>query len=187
MVCSARRRSVGLMSFGMPSSDGTLMARWGCIGAITLAVCGITRPGVAQEIFVRPHAGIGYATSFGAGDSGWITHAGGRVLLSANGTQSYGLEASYIDVHESNGNRQFVAVGVVLEQRRWECFNMSIGTIGYVGLGQNHGNPFGLVTNLGWEPHWGRWSPFVTYRGDWIFRSPILEADSLSAGVTIRL
>jgi hypothetical protein len=48
------------------------------------------------------------------------------------------------------------------------------------------GNPFGIVTNLGWKPSWRRISPFVTYRSDWIFSNPVVNASSLSVGATLQ-
>jgi hypothetical protein len=111
---------------------------------------------------------------------------GGRVLLSANEKQSYGVETTYLRVPAKGAHADYLAVGIVLEQRLWNWFNMSIGTVGYVGLSSRTGNPFGIVTNLGWEPSWGRISPFVTYRSDWIFNNPVVNASSLSVGATLQ-
>jgi len=63
---------------------------------------------------------------------------------------------------------------------------MSIGTIGYVGLSAGTEHPFGIVTNLGWEPDWGRIGPFVTYRSEWIFSDPVTTASSASVGASVR-
>ena len=141
----------------------------------------------AFDLELRPHAGVGYSSTFGNGPGSVALHAGGRVLLAANSMQSYGVEATYLRVRARDGtDAERLAVGIVLEQRLWDWFNMSIGTIGYIGLATGQGNPFGIVTNLGWEPHWGRVSPFVTYRSDWVFGDPVVGVSSLSAGVTVR-
>ncbi len=146
------------------------------------------RDTLALDLELRPHAGLGYGSTLGGGGpAGIALHAGGRVLLAANPMQVYGVEATYLRVRASDGtHEERLAVGILLEQRLWDWFNMSIGTIGYLGLASAPGNPFGIVTNLGWEPRWGPVSPFVTYRSDWIFADPTVSVSSLSAGATVR-
>ncbi len=64
-------------------------------------------------------------------------------------------------------------------------FNLGIGTLGYVGVGGTDGNPFGVVTNLGWEPGWtSPVRPFLTLRTEWIFDRATYNLMSLSAGIT---
>jgi hypothetical protein len=156
-----------------------------------LALCAIAALGfVARDALgleLRPHAGGGYGSDVGNGSGGIAFHAGGRVLLAANAMKLYGVEATYVRVPARGGTHaDYLAVGIVLEQRLWDWFNMSIGTVGYIGLSTGLGNPFGIVTNLGWEPNWGRVSPFVTYRSEWIFSAPVATANTVSTGATVR-
>ena len=135
---------------------------------------------------LRPHAGVGSLANLGSSSSAGYWHAGGRVLLTANQVQSYGIEVT----HLGSKDRDFLTVGVVLEQKLWGWFLMGIGTVGYVktgGSGRTDGSPFGVVSNLGWEPSWGRLSPFVSYRAEWIFADSVLLGSSLSAGATLQL
>jgi len=112
-------------------------------------------------------------------------------LLSAGATQRFGVEVSYLDLDVS-GRRAFqeryVAPGLVLEMTLFRHFLLGIGTIGYVGVAGTRGNPFGVVTNLGWEPLWDRIVlPFVTLRTEWIFERRVFNVTSLSLGITFRL
>jgi hypothetical protein len=119
---------------------------------------------------LRPHIGLGTDET---------QHYGVRVLLGANDLQLYGLDVTKFSTKDD----KFTSVGIVLEQRVWEWFNMSIGTIGYFDYkGQNQA---GLMTNLGWEPNRnGRIEPFVTYRSDTIFTKDKTDTiHSLSVGV----
>jgi hypothetical protein len=135
-----------------------------------------------NAVSFRPNVGIGYTTSYGKGIDGLGCHLGGRFLLDANSNQKYGLEITYIKAVASE-NRDYVAIGIVLEQRKFDWFNMSIGTIGYINTQENT-NPFGIVTNLGWEPKTsGYFKPFVTYRSEWIFDKVILGINSISIGL----
>ncbi|MBL0703757.1 MAG: linear amide C-N hydrolase [Sulfurospirillum sp.] len=108
-------------------------------------------------IQIRPHFGYG---------SEETEHYGLRVLLKSNENQAFGLELTEF----KNGSDEFQAIGILLEQRLWNWFNMSIGTVGYFNYGLNNQNPTGLMTNLGWEPNNSTpLKPFITYRGDTIF------------------
>jgi hypothetical protein len=50
------------------------------------------------------------------------------------------------------------------------------------------GNPFGIVTNLGYSPATDRTiAPFITYRSEWSFSSPVVSINSLSVGQSIRI
>ena len=79
------------------------------------------------------------------------------------------------------------AIGIVLEQRLFEWFNMSIGTVGYFNYGVDRSNVIGLTSNLGWEPnnHNIPFKPFVTYRSDTIFADNIETINSISIGFNI--
>ncbi|HFC52869.1 MAG TPA: hypothetical protein ENJ43_00345 [Gammaproteobacteria bacterium] len=134
-----------------------------------------------SSLVVRPQAGYGYLDAGGSGGSGGVGHAGVRVLLGAGGNKRYGLEATRFSMEDSRG---FGSLGIVLEQRLWSWFNMSIGTVGYFGYGANSENPVGLMTNLGWEPgQYKGFTPFVTYRNDIIFSRNTDVVHSVSLGV----
>ena len=106
---------------------------------------------------IRPHFGFGNKGSF---------YYGARVLLNANQTKKYGLEITKFYTKDDD----FLTAGIVLEQRLYKWFNMSIGTVGYFNYGKNGENIVGVTTNLGWEPE-NRipFKPFVTFRTDIIF------------------
>ena len=118
---------------------------------------------------IRPHFGYGSSES---------SYYGARVLLNSSDTQTYGLEFTQF---KSKGN-EFSAVGIVLEQRLWRWFNMSIGTVGYFNYQDQ--NVVGLVSNLGWEPdNHIPFRPFITYRNDIIFGKDKTDTiHSISAG-----
>ncbi|MEM7435604.1 MAG: hypothetical protein AAF436_10670, partial [Myxococcota bacterium] len=141
---------------------------------------------------VRPHAGIGWASGYGGAGDGLAFHAGGRLLfpapLSPTLGARFGIEATYLDldVRKGRGIRErYTALGIILEMRLFRNFLLGIGTLGYVGVGSTDRNPFGVVTNLGWEPSWhSRALPFVTFRSEWIFDGVVFNVLSLSAGIT---
>jgi penicillin V acylase-like amidase (Ntn superfamily) len=118
---------------------------------------------------LRPHFGYGTKES---------KHYGLRVLLNSSNTQAYGLEFTKFQTKDDN----FSALGIVLEQRLWGWFSMSIGTVGYFDYQDE--NAVGLVSNLGWEPdNHIPFKPFITYRGDVIFGKAKTETlHSISAG-----
>lgn len=135
------------------------------------------------SITVRPQTGYGYINASGSESSGQLSHAGIRVLLKASEIRKYGLEASRLKL--KNG-KSFTSLGIILEQKRWTWFNISIGTVGYFNYGENSENPIGLITNLGWEPsHYETFKPFITFRSDIIFSNDTDTARSLSAGMSL--
>lgn len=129
-----------------------------------------------QEDFLtlRPHGGFGSEGS---------KHYGGRILLNAGEIRKYGLEFSKFETN----NDSFSSIGIVLEQRLFEWFNMSIGTVGYFDYGVNNENTVGLVSNLGWEPNNHiPFKPFITYRTDLILAKDKTKTyHSLSIGFNI--
>ncbi|OIO60947.1 MAG: hypothetical protein COX57_05995 [Alphaproteobacteria bacterium CG_4_10_14_0_2_um_filter_63_37] len=139
--------------------------------------------GVAQAddaLLVRPQAGIGVFEG-GSQNGKMVRHAGIRILGQAGGAKRYGLELTRLTPERGPS---FTAFGIVLEQRLWGWFNMSIGTIGYIGAGGGRQRPFGLVTNLGWEPEdWEGIKPFVTLRSETIGTDPVGRVHSLSVGM----
>jgi penicillin V acylase-like amidase (Ntn superfamily) len=118
---------------------------------------------------IRPHFGYGNQNT---------THYGTRILLNSSDTQAYGLEVTEFKTKDDD----FLAIGIVLEQRLWEWFGMSIGTIGY--FDHKDQNSVGLVSNLGWEPNNHiPFRPFITYRNDIIFAKDKIDTlQSISAG-----
>ena len=127
------------------------------------------------DIAVRPQIG------FGKLDGQGYQHAGVRLLLNANDKQKYGLELSRINTSAGD----YLAVGIVLEQRKFGWFNMSIGSIGYFGRDGRQNIP-GLVSNLGWEPVTSDvFKPFVTLRNDVLFGSKTQAGYALSVGFVL--
>ena len=121
----------------------------------------------------RPHFG------YGSIDGKVISHYGGRILLGTGKNKKYGLEFTKF----RNSINKFTSIGIVLEQRLFEWFNMSIGTVGYFDYGKSNENIIGLITNLGWEPNNHiPFKPFITYRNDVIFDSNTKVIHSISAG-----
>jgi hypothetical protein len=104
------------------------------------------------------------------------------LLLNANDRQKYGLELSRVNTSQGD----YLAVGIVLEQRKFGWFNMSIGSIGYFGQGGGVLNVPGLVSNLGWEPVTpDAINPFVTLRNDVMFGNKTKVGYALSAGLSL--
>ncbi len=129
----------------------------------------------ADGLMVRPQAGIGVL------DGKQYEHVGMRLMSNVTDVRRYGLELSYLN---SSGN-DYVAAGIVLEQRLYGWLNMSIGTIGYFGQGSGSSNYPGIVANIGWEPEsFGSFRPFIALRNDVLFTSDkTLNGSSISAGM----
>jgi len=150
------------------------------IFAILVLLSGLTTYAEAGGgVLFRPHAGYGYSDSSDSEYDGAVFHAGGRLLLDVTGNRRYGLEATWFNLKDGD---DFTSLGIILEQRLWTWFNMSIGTVGYFGYGENSDNPVGLTTNLGWEPDYDSFKPFITYRNDIIFYDSTVTVHSLSIG-----
>lgn len=140
-------------------------------------------------VLVRPQLGAGYASAFGRGhDGGPAEHAGLRVLLAANPSQRYGLEATFLRSRIDGVVRSYVATGVVLEQLEFGWLSMAIGTIGYVPVNGGGPCPFGVVSGLGWERRLTRTVQlFAVYRYELVFRQPVVGISSASVGVAFGL
>ena len=145
-----------------------------------------------RVLYLRPHAGVGWASAYNRSGNALALHAGGRVLfpapLSPKVDAAFGLEATYLQLDITGDNvfsERYAAVGVVLEMTVLQGFNLGIGSLGYVGVGGTDRNPFGVVTNLGWEPTWdSRVRPYITMRTEWIFDRANYNVLSLSVGIT---
>lgn len=134
----------------------------------------------AQGVIFRPHIGMGHLKTAATKFNGVVSHFGGRIVLSADAGRKYGLEATYF--HPNKGD-DFVSLGIILENKKWNWFNMSIGTIGFFHFLDTSDNPVGLTTNLGWEPERFKFiKPFITYRTDIIFHDRTAAMHSLSLG-----
>jgi choloylglycine hydrolase len=133
-------------------------------------------PETKTNIILKPHFGYGYI------EDESVYHYGGRILLPATDKRRYGLELTqFVDENDES----FSSIGIVLEQRLFKWFNMSIGTIGYFDYGVDSDNVIGLTTNLGWEPdNHIPFKPFITYRNDMIFGDETDTIHSLSIGFT---
>lgn len=131
----------------------------------------------AEGLLIRPQAGIG---TLGGKQ---YEHAGLRLLTDATDIRRYGLELTRVNT----AGQVHVAAGIVLEQRLFGWFNMSIGTIGYFGQGNDARNHPGLVANIGWEPDTNSpFMPFVTLRNDVMFADNTQSGAALSAGFSIK-
>ncbi len=138
---------------------------------------------LSSSLIIRPQGGYGYFHSADPDSSGATYHAGARILLPASEVKRFGLEFSWFDVKDAG---EFTSMGILLEQKMWNWFNNSIGTVGYFGFGEDSENIVGLMTNLGWEPNWDKaLKPFVTYRTDFIFSEELTTIHSLSAGLAL--
>ncbi len=72
----------------------------------------------------------------------------------------------------------------MLEQTLSSDFVITIGTIGYIGQDQNKNNPFGLLTELGWEPKLGKnVQGFLAVRAESIYDTSTISRYALSAGI----
>lgn len=162
---------------------------WGAWAGSATAVPEPREPAV----LFRPHAGVGWASSYGGSGDALAIHAGGRLLfpaaISPEVKATFGIETTYLQLDVTGQDTftdRFVATGIVLEMTLFDGFNMGIGTLGYVGVGDTDRNPFGLVTHLGWEPTWdSRVRPYVTMRSEWIFDRTTYSVLSLSTGLTL--
>lgn len=139
----------------------------------------------------RPLAGAGVASRFEV-HSPYVAafHAGGRFLVSPNGSTAMGVEAIYhqtefaLDDRHEGDARRFAGIGLALEQRFAGWFHAGVAMVGLIGLEQRTSNPFDVVTTIGWQPRVDRgWSPYLVFRNDTIASRPLLTIRSLSAGL----
>lgn len=144
------------------------------IGCALMLCLTSTMVHAGDVILLRPQFGMGTL------DGRYCEHAGLRLLQGVTDIRRYGLELSRVNSKVGD----FISTGIVLEQRLAGWFNMSIGTIAYLGVGQGSRNYPGVVANLGWEPETnGALRPFVTLRNDVLFADSTLSGLSLSVGM----
>ncbi len=156
--------------------------------SVCLLVMAFSTFGHASEdnanVQFEPIFGVGYAAS--SANSGMGYHAGARILSNANPTKRWGGEITYISpfgFKDSLSHKNYIAVGIVLQQVFQEQFVASIGTLGYVGIDENKNNPFGLLTEIGWEPKiTDNVQLFVALRFEWVFEVSTIRSSSLSLG-----
>ena len=134
----------------------------------------------AQTVMVRPSMAIGYYTS--DGQRGLSYNYGGKVLLMANNFQRYGILINHLTLP---GDRSYLSTGIYLEQVLFGHFNMGIGTVGYISLGDLD-NTFGLYTHLGFEKPFARRFHFlITYQSEMIFSRRVAINSSLMFGAGV--
>jgi len=129
-----------------------------------------------DSIQIRPQAGTGNL------NSDKYQHVGLRLLFNAGIEKKYGLELTRVVTSKAD----YIVAGIVLEQKKFGWFNMSIGTVGYFGQDSVTPNQPGLITNMGWEPDTpSAIKPSVTFRNDVIFAEKNEFGYSISAGLTV--
>jgi hypothetical protein len=170
-----------------------------CGMAFCLILLVFGRAGYAAEdaafvdnLDVRPEVGYGYAFSKDH-ERGMGYHAGVRILSnvsslsSATSDKRWGIEISSVSPFESKeslSHKKYVAVGIIVEQTLPHQFVAAIGTLGYIGVDQNKNNPFGLLTEIGWEPKiGGNAHLFAAVRYESIYDTSTITRYSLSAGM----
>jgi hypothetical protein len=136
------------------------------------------------NVLIEPIFGVGYASS--SNDSGMGYHAGVRILSHANPTKRWGGEISYISPFEFKDalkHKKYISVGIMLQQILLEQFIASIGTVGYIGIDQNKNNPFGVRSELGWEPAADIVHTYAALRFELIFDVATIQIVSMSLGL----
>jgi hypothetical protein len=151
---------------------------------------------LVDNLDVRPDVGYGYAVSKDH-DSGMGYHAGVRILSNvrsmstATPDKRWGIEIAVVSPFESKASlsrEKYVAVGLMVEQTLSDQFVITIGTLGYIGVDQNKNNPFGLLTEVGWEPKFKDSTHlFAAVRYETIYDTSTITRYSLSVGMKFNL
>jgi hypothetical protein len=114
-----------------------------------------------------------------------------RSLSTVTPDKRWGIEISAVSPFESKASlshEKYVAVGLMLEQTLSEQFVITIGTLGYIGVDQNKNNPFGLLTEIGWEPKLeDKTHLFAAVRYESIYDTSTITRYSLSVGMKFNL
>ncbi len=169
------------------------MLRYWLVSCLFLALCKVGQAAsLYDNVEIRPDIGYGYAVSK---DHEWGMgyHAGLRILTDVRNLSSpelqkrAGISITEISPFESKvglRHKKYLALGIMLEQTLSSDFVITIGTIGYIGQDQNKNNPFGLLTELGWEPKLGKnVQGFLAVRVESIYDTSIISRYALSAGL----
>ncbi len=101
-----------------------------------------------------------------------VAMGGVHLMLPANANQSFGVELDFIQA-DARPERRYVAAGLFVENRLFECFLLSIGLMAYVPLDEPRPTPVGFSTKLGWVvPQYHRViNPFAVIRAETSTRS----------------
>ncbi len=167
-----------------------------CVAAACLVLLVFCNAGQASDyvdnLDIRPDIGYGYAVSKDH-QRGMGYHAGVRILSSVRSLSTetpvkrYGIAISSVSPFESKDSlngQKYIAVGIILEQTLPGQFVITIGTLGYLGMDQNKNNPFGLLTEIGWEPVLGKNEHgFIALRAETIFDTSTISRYSMSVGL----
>jgi hypothetical protein len=100
-------------------------------------------------------------------------------------SRAYGFEVGHHRAFKySAGASEYISVGLIVERLFWGFLVGQIGTVGYIGIGNNDGNPFGLRASPGLEYAVGKNTTFsLFFRQDFIFDDEFIYARSLELGV----
>ncbi len=111
-------------------------------------------------------------------------HYGMQFLSSVSNSNAYGIE---IDRHRffntSQGAREYISTGIVLEEKN-KIWLRQIGTVGYIGSGDNKSNPFGLRVSIGIEFPWTHRVTFTALlRNDIVFEEKSIFSTRFEVGI----
>ena len=117
-------------------------------------------PSYVDNLFVRPEAGYGYATT-NDGRHGMGYHAGVSILSAVQSISSpvpdkrWGIQIMSLSPFESKSSlnsEKYLSLGMVVEQILPAHVVATIGTVGYLNTDKSRNRPFGLLTGINWEP-----------------------------------
>ncbi|MHB9293589.1 hypothetical protein Holit_02716 [Hollandina sp. SP2] len=139
-------------------------------------------------LMLTPNAAVGYYSAFGNDDIQGLSYSYGlKILLPANELQRYGILTDVLTL-AGEDNIIFLRTGIYLEQVLFRCFNMGIGTVGYIRLTKKGAaNPFGLYTHLGFEyPFTKHFFAAALYQSEWIFGSQVMSNHAFMVSVSVQ-
>lgn len=110
---------------------------------------------------------------------------GAQLLTSVSNDRAYGIEMDRHSFFKSGlKNGEYISVGIVLEAMLYGIWLNQMGTVGYVGVGDNQNNPFGFRASTGFEFPWGRRFTFSTLlRNDIVFEEKSIFSTRFEAGI----
>jgi hypothetical protein len=137
-----------------------------------------------ETVLVRLNLGGGQATRDGARHGN--LELGGDLLLSANASQRYGLRVSSLDLDVAGRHERYLCTGIVLEMVVHRWLRMEIGTVGFIGRGDQSGsNPFGLVSFVGYEKRAGALTYSIGYDSKYVFGRRAITVNNLGVGLGV--